>query len=560
MSVIDGDLFKCKKFVIPYKKTVIICLLLFFFNVMVDLFYTFKIRSLVVAALDSDEKRLVSLIILLCFIISVGIIVKYISVYTAGVLSKKIVRDIRHDYFQNIYHLKMFYFEKNYGSEVITRFNSGITSIEMFLEKNLREIFYQPVLFLSCLVWLVIIDWKLLLVNIILVIVITIITGGIITSMERKNQEILSLETKESSIFQDIVNGILVIKTFALYPIISKKVHIIEREKLKNAIAVEKNIAVLVELQMIMTMLAFSTCSVYGGVLAAKGNFKIENLIIFLFLLQFMLKSMSSFPKLLGEIKTFFLTTDSVTETFNWEKERIHDITSQDSGLEKNQAAIPVQFKNVTFGYDAEVNILQDISFEIPGQKMTAIIGQSGNGKSTLLKLVSGLHEPNSGSVLLNGIDLKDWDLGKARNLISIIPQKICLFSMSIAQNISCGKPGYTMDDIINAAASANAHEFIEKLPEGYHTLIGSGGIQLSAGQAQRLALARALCKDSPIILLDEPTSSIDMKSEKLINEALKNICKDKTVILVAHRTSTLANADNILVLEGRRITKIKTQ
>jgi ATP-binding cassette subfamily B protein len=209
-----------------------------------------------------------------------------------------------------------------------------------------------------------------------------------------------------------------------------------------------------------------------------------------------------------------------------------------------------VEFQGVSFGYNGEQQILHDVSFAIPAGTRLGIAGKTGAGKSTLLSLLMRFYDPNTGQVLLDGVDVRDYTLADLRNQFAIVMQEPVLFSTSIAENIAYGRPGARMEDIVEAAKVANAHDFIAALPEGYNTRVGERGLRLSGGERQRIALARAFLKDAPLLILDEPTSAIDVKTEAMIMEAMQRVMEGRTTIMIAHRLSTLDVCDARLVLD----------
>ena len=213
-----------------------------------------------------------------------------------------------------------------------------------------------------------------------------------------------------------------------------------------------------------------------------------------------------------------------------------------------------VEFQGVSFGYHGEQPILHDVSFAIPAGTRLGIAGKTGAGKSTLLSLLMRFYDPNTGQVLLDGVDVRDYKLADFRNQFAIVMQEPVLFATSIAENIAYGRPGARMQDIAEAAKVANAHDFIAALPDGYNTRVGERGLRLSGGERQRIALARAFLKDAPVLILDEPTSAIDVKTEAMIMEAMQRVMEGRTTIMIAHRLSTLDVCDARLTLDHGRI------
>ena len=213
-----------------------------------------------------------------------------------------------------------------------------------------------------------------------------------------------------------------------------------------------------------------------------------------------------------------------------------------------------VRFEDVTFGYEAERPILRGISLEaIPGQTV-AIVGPTGAGKSTLISLVPRFFDPWQGRVMIDGQDVRDVQVKSLREQIGIVVQEPFLFPFTIAENIAYGRPDASREEIERAARAANAHQFIERLPEGYDTMVGERGATLSGGERQRLSIARALLKDAPILILDEPTSALDAETEGLLLEALERLMQGRTTFIIAHRLSTIRGADRIVVLEDGEI------
>ena len=212
-----------------------------------------------------------------------------------------------------------------------------------------------------------------------------------------------------------------------------------------------------------------------------------------------------------------------------------------------------IEFRNVDFGYDSR-QILKNVSFKIPEKTSTAIVGPSGSGKTTICSLLARFYDPQSGSISVGGHNLKEFTCDSLLSNISMVFQNVYLFNDTVRANICFGKPDATEEEMINAAKKARCHEFIMKMPQGYDTVIGEGGGTLSGGEKQRISIARAILKDSPIIILDEATASIDPENEHLIQSAISELTKGKTIITIAHRLATVRNADCILVVEDGRI------
>jgi ATP-binding cassette subfamily B protein len=235
------------------------------------------------------------------------------------------------------------------------------------------------------------------------------------------------------------------------------------------------------------------------------------------------------------------------------------DVIESKNAMPLSRASGGITFRDVCFAYNGDNPVLSDISLKIKPGTRVGIMGMTGGGKSTLVSLLTRFHDPTRGRILLDGVNLRDYKLADLRNQFGIVLQDSILFSTSIAENIAYARPGASQEEVLEAAKAAHAHEFISCLPDGYNTLVGERGMQLSGGQRQRIALARAFLKNAPILILDEPTSSIDIKTEKEIIEVMERLSIGRTVFIIAHRLSTLKHCDLLLGIEKGRLTFMRS-
>lgn len=244
---------------------------------------------------------------------------------------------------------------------------------------------------------------------------------------------------------------------------------------------------------------------------------------------------------------------------------KVFEILEENNDISDNENAVSldikgdIEFKNVYFGYKAYNPVLKDVSFSIKQGEMIGIVGHSGVGKSTLINLVMRLYDATSGQVLIDGTDVRDISQNSLRSQVGVVLQETYLFSGTVLDNIRYAKPDATFEEIVNAAKTANCHDFITRMPDGYNTVVGERGYNLSGGERQRIAIARAILHDPKILILDEATASLDTQTEKQIQDALDRLIKGRTTIAIAHRLSTLANADRLIVLKKGRVAEIGT-
>ena len=244
---------------------------------------------------------------------------------------------------------------------------------------------------------------------------------------------------------------------------------------------------------------------------------------------------------------------------------KVFEILEEDNDISDNENAVSldikgnIEFKNVYFGYKAYNPVLKDVSFSIKQGEMIGIVGHSGVGKSTLINLVMRLYDATSGQVLIDGTDVRNISQNSLRSQVGVVLQETYLFSGTVLDNIRYAKPDASFEEIVNAAKTANCHDFITRMPDGYNTVVGERGYNLSGGERQRIAIARAILHDPKILILDEATASLDTQTEKQIQDALDRLIKGRTTIAIAHRLSTLANADRLIVLKKGRVAEIGT-
>ena len=292
----------------------------------------------------------------------------------------------------------------------------------------------------------------------------------------------------------------------------------------------------------------------FGGRMALQHTIQVSDLIAFYLYLETFYQPVRNLSGAWEQLQTALAGAD-----------RVGDLLSEIPELEKRTGAVSLpdgtpghlEFKNVTFHYLTGDNVLEEINLDVPAHSVVALVGPTGVGKSTLASLIPRFYDVVSGSILLDGHDIRDLTIESLRRQVSIVLQDVFLFHGTVRENILFGRLEASEEEMISAAKIANAHQFIADLPSGYDTLIGERGVKLSGGQKQRLSIARAVLKNAPILILDEATSAVDTQTELLIQQAIERLMTGRTTVIIAHRLSTIRNADCIVVLEGKRIVQM---
>ncbi|RYG30115.1 MAG: ATP-binding cassette domain-containing protein [Chitinophagaceae bacterium] len=288
----------------------------------------------------------------------------------------------------------------------------------------------------------------------------------------------------------------------------------------------------------------------YGSILVANKDLTVGLLSTYILYSAFVGAAMGTFPDLFANVQKALGATERIAEILKEQSENI-SINPEENKTKRTIKGC-LEFENVLFSYPSrkDVTVLKGLSFKANAGEKVAIVGSSGAGKSTIASLILRFYDTQGGNILFDGIPSDQYALTDIRNQVAIVPQDVLLFGGSIRENIAYGRLNASAEEIIEAAKQANAHNFIQNLPEGYDTIVGERGMKLSGGQRQRIAIARALLKDPAILILDEATSSLDSESERLVQEALEILMKNRTSIIIAHRLSTIREADKIIVLE----------
>ncbi|KAF6583540.1 ABC transporter ATP-binding protein [Paenibacillus sp. EKM211P] len=497
----------------------------------------------------------------------IGMPCKFVMRYASARFSVSALRDLRGDLVHKFYDLPVSSVESKFTGDLVSRLTNNTALLQNFFIQQFANLFYLPLVFTASLTLLLLTSWKLVLASLALMPVGMIITSLMSKPIEKYSKELQEKIAHLNAVGQDAIGGIPIVKAFNMQAVLLKKYMVITEEVIKRGLRLEKRYAFITPVGVMMLATPIILVIVYGGYLIQQGELNAGGIVLFLYLISFILQPVAMLPTIISQMKEAGGAAKHLFEVLDWPDERQDGkITSISQDLEEDDAEskddIPVvSFEHLTFGYNEGNTVLKEISFQVGQGETVAIVGASGGGKSTIFKLLCGFNEPgeHAGTVQLFGKNLTDWNLTSLRSHISMVSQESSLFPATIAENIGYGRLEATRKEIVEAAKAAHAHDFIVQLPEGYETLLSERGGGLSGGQKQRISIARALLKNAPLLLLDEPTSALDSQSEAQVQIAMNAAMQNRTVLVIAHRLSTVRQANRIIVLDQGSIVESGT-
>ena len=471
--------------------------------------------------------------------------------YVTTTVGQWVTHDLRSRLYAQVQRLSLAYHDQSKTGDLISRVTSDIDAIQTFIVSGLLSIVVDVATIVGMIGVMLWLNWKLTLIAMAVVPVLFAIVYTYTRRVKKYSREVRQHEGKMLSVVQEVLGSIRLVKAFARE---SYELHRLEGESLETveaALRARRLKARLVPAVSIITGLGTCLVLYFGGRQAlATGLAGGGTIVVFLSYIKSMYKPMQDISKIM----------DAYSKA-DVGYERIKEVIESDGEMRDapNAKAAPklrgdIAFEHVSFGYSSERLILEDINLHVEAGTTVALVGPTGSGKSTLINLIPRFYDPTEGVVRVDGLDVKLLKQKSLRDQISLVLQDTVLFSGSIWDNIAYGRPDARHDEIVAAAAAANALEFIEKLPQKFDTTVGERGVMLSGGQRQRIAIARAIIRNTPILILDEPSSGLDAESEQLVFEALDRLLQGKTSIVIAHRLSTIRRADNIFVIKDGRV------
>ncbi len=483
-------------------------------------------------------------------------VLRFLRSYMAHVAGWNVVADVRRDLYNHLQRLSLRFYEDRQVGQLMSRMVNDSDLLEQLIAHAIPDVVVNLLMFVGVSTVLLHISWQLTLLSMIPVPLIVLAMRGfskyVRPAFRRRQAELGEL----NAMLNDNLSGIREIKAFTREDVEAARIwdRIVRyRDSLLRALRLMAMFHPFVEFS---SSLGTIVLIYFGGRLVLNRTLAIEDLVAFFLYLEMLYQPVRVLSQAWENVQQALAGAERVEELLNEQPE----IVERPNAIElKGRARGAIRFHNVSFWYREGDPVLQDINLDIPPGTVVALVGPTGVGKTTLASLIPRFYDVCEGAITLDGYDIRDLALRSLRQQISIVTQDVFLFHGTVRENILFGRPDATEREMIEAAEIANAQEFIDRLPQGYDTLIGERGVKLSGGQRQRIAIARAVLKDAPILILDEATSSVDPETEALIQQALERLMEGRTTIIIAHRLSTVRNADLIVVLEGTRIAEMGT-
>lgn len=503
--------------------------------------------SLITPTFGHDKISILYFAALLVIAIAlVGAISSYVEKYLTTSVGQWVMHDLRRSVYHHIQRLSLSFHDKGRTGDLISRITSDIDAIQDFISQALLGILVNLLTLVGMLAVMFYLDWRFTLIALSVAPPLAIVVYSYTRRIKQASRAVRKKESEVVSVVQEVLSSIRVVKAFAREDYEEQRFERQSLESVETALRARSLKAKLAPI--VQVIVAVGTCLVlwYGSKLVLGGEITTGSLVVFMIYLSKMYKPMRELSKMTDTVSKASVGYERLTEVVETELE----VKNLKGARVAPQFKGDLEFSHVAFSYNPESQILRDVNFQIKAGQAAAFVGPTGAGKTTIASLVARFYDPTSGEVRIDGHDIRSYKLKSLRRQISFVLQENLLFHATVWQNIAYGKPEASRDEIIAAAKLANADEFIMKMPEGYDTIVGERGVTLSGGQRQRIAIARAVIRNAPILLLDEPTSSLDAASEELVFEALGRLMKGRTSIVIAHRLATVKKADVIFALD----------
>jgi len=562
---------KLRELLRPYWKLVVLALVAMMMESAADLLEPWPLKVILDYVIGSkkpptwlagwivdDGSRLTLLNIAISAVIGialVGAVSSYTERYLSTTIGKRVGFDLRHALYHHVQRLSLSFYEHRQTGDMVVRLTADIDAVEDFITTAVLGIVLDLVTLVGMLVVMFYLDWRFSLIGISVAPVLFIVVFHFMRRIKEAARDVKRKQSELASVVQESIASARVVKAFAREDF---EEHRLDRQSMASvdatlrARSIRAKLAPLVDL-----VVAVGTCLVlfFGVRFVLSGRITPGALVVYVLYLGKMYKPIKDLSKTSDTFSKAAVAFERIAEILSVERQ----VTDLPGARVASRFKGGIEFDRVMFGYGPSETVLSEASLCVKPNQRAALVGPTGAGKSTLIALIPRLYDVVGGAVRVDGHDVRNYTLQSLREQVSFVLQDPVLFRATIAQNIAYGRPGATERDIVRASKLAHAHEFISRMPRGYDTVIGERGDTLSGGQRQRISIARALIRNTPILLLDEPSASLDPESEELIFDGLATLLEGRTSITIAHRLATVRRADVIFVLDHGAIVETGT-
>lgn len=488
--------------------------------------------------------------IMVIVIAVIAALATYAANYLTETVGQRIGNDLRTRAYHHLQQLSLNYFDTHRVGPILSTLTDDVDTIQDFASASTLGIATDLLTILGMLVVMLWLQWDFTLVALAVAPLLLLFVSRIRKAVKAATHEVRRRESDIVAVAEEGLQSIRVVKAFDREDLQERQLALAGQQAVDAALNARRVKSVVSPIVAVVVSACTALVLWRGSALILAGAMTAGTLTVFISYLVSFFKPVQDLAKLTNTIAMASVGVDRVNELLTAET----TVEEKPDAVEPSHIKGAIAFERVAFSYNAETPVLRDVTFEVAPGQLVGVVGHTGSGKSSLVSLIPRFYDPSVGTVRIDGVDLRDYKLHELRRQIAYVLQDTVLFRGTIRDNIAFGRPDADHDEIVEMAKLANAHEFISEMPQGYDSAVGDRGLTLSGGQRQRIGIARALIRDSPILILDEPTAALDTESEHLVMSALQRLMKDRTVITIAHRLSTIRDADKIVVLEEGRV------
>ncbi|GAT03113.1 ABC-type multidrug transport system, ATPase and permease component [Mycolicibacterium fortuitum subsp. acetamidolyticum] len=488
--------------------------------------------------------------IMVLVIAVVAAIASYVSNYLTETVGQRIGNDLRTRAYHHLQQLSLNYFDTHRVGPILSTLTDDVDTIQGFASSSTLGIATDLLTIVGMLAMMLWLQWDFTLIALAVAPLLLLFVSRIRKAVKAATHEVRKRESDIVAVAEEGLQSIRVVKAFDREDMQERELAIAGQQAVDAALNARRVKSVVSPIVGVVVAACTAVVLWRGSALILAGAMTAGTLTVFISYLASFFKPVQDLAKLTNTIAMASVGVDRVNALLTAET----SVEEKPDAIDAGRIKGAISFERVAFSYDSATPVLRDVTFEVEPGQLVGVVGHTGSGKSSLVSLIPRFYDPSMGTVRVDGVDLREYKLHELRSQIAYVLQDTVLFRGTIRDNIAFGRPDADHDEIVEMAKLANAHEFISEMPQGYDSPVGERGLTLSGGQRQRIGIARALIRDSPILILDEPTAALDAESERLVMSALQRLMKDRTVITIAHRLSTIRDADKIVVLEEGRV------